>query len=330
MVAGVITLSFLLLTALTACNRFGAPPENSAPPVMSGETAEDEAEVDATVAQTIATDGTHTITGTVDGQILVTAEEVTLILDGATITCADGSAILGKDGHGASVTQNLTVELQGANTVSGSAHGIQGTDNLTVTGTGSADITAGKDGLHAGDALTIQNGTINVRESYEGIEAATVAITGGVTTIHASDDGINAATDTGEVTPDVAISGGEVFVYSGSDGIDSNGTLEITGGSVVIFIDAPQDGDATDVERSGTIQPAVYGSGTIKAGTALSVGGVWSGTAESGATAFFVCVPGLVSGQSYAITADGGDFGNATATTTIQGMMMGGGRGGKG
>ncbi|HCC35496.1 MAG TPA: hypothetical protein DEQ02_07630, partial [Ruminococcaceae bacterium] len=128
-----------------------------------------EEELIATVAQTITTNGTHTITGTVNGQILVIAEDVTLILDSATINCSDGAGILGYYEGG---KQNLTVELSGACSVTSAVnHGIQGKDNLIISGDGAVDITAAKDGLHAGDDLTVESSTLRITADDDGIQA---------------------------------------------------------------------------------------------------------------------------------------------------------------
>ncbi|MDR0813022.1 MAG: carbohydrate-binding domain-containing protein [Oscillospiraceae bacterium] len=304
----------------------GAPPAGGFPN-GGGFPFEEETEKDSTSsesenpAQTITKDGTYTITGDVNGQILVTAKTVTLILDGANIKCDDGSAIIGYYDGG---KQKLTVELRGTNTVSGAAHGIQGKDELTVTGSGTVSISAAKDGLHGGDKLTVAGGNINIVSSYEGIEAPEIIISGGNTVIHASDDGINAATDDKTVTPSITITGGELTVYSNSDGIDSNGTLSVAGGTVAIFINAPRDGDTTDVERGGSVARAMlYATASVAAGTKISVGD-WSIVTESAATSLCLILPGVESGQTYRITADGALLAETAATVTIQGMMTGG------
>jgi hypothetical protein len=280
-----------------------------------------------TPGKTITEDGTYTVSGNIDGQILVIAKTVTLVLDSATVNCSDGSGILGYYEGG---KQNLTVELKGESTVTSTVgHGIQGKDNLIITGSGSVGVTAVKDGLHAGNDLTIGGGIINVLESFEGVEASSITINGGDTTVHATDDGINAATDSASVTPSIEISNGTLTIYANSDGIDSNGTLEITGGNVLVFLNG-REGDVLDVVASATILPAVSGAVSINAGATVSVGDVWDGKAISGANAFFICVPDLVSGQSYTIVSNGNELTTATATTTVQEMSgnMGNNRGG--
>jgi hypothetical protein len=291
---------------------------------------DDEGDVDVTPAKTISKDGEYTLTGVIDGQVLVTAENVTLILDGATIKCDEASAILGKDGNGDKVTQNLVVELRGENTVtSGAKHGIQGKDNLTIKGTGTVKVSATKDGLHAGDILTVEDGSVNIVESYEGMEAPNIVISGGNHVVHSSDDGVNAAVDdTDTLTPSVKITGGILTLYTESDGVDSNGTLDVTGGTVAVFINAPRDGDPLDVERESNIIPALFGISTIaKAGAKLEVGSLYATTLETDITSFCLILPGVKNGESYSITANGTELIKATATTTVTSMMGGGARG---
>jgi hypothetical protein len=287
---------------------------------------DDGEEVDVVPARTISEDGEYTLSGDINGQVLVTAENVTLILDGANITCVEASAILGKDGNGDDIIQKLTVELQGESTVtSGAKHGIQEKDDLTIRGSGTVNISAVKDGLHAGGILAVEDGTINVLKSYEGMEAANIVISGGTSTVNAADDGINAAVDEGDtVTPSILMTGGTLVVYCTGDGIDSNGTLDISGGTAVIFIGATRDGDTADVDRGGSILPALFGTAQISAGTHIEVGN-WSFTPTSDVTAFCLMLPGLTEGTSYDVTANGNALATITATTTIQSMMMGGG-----
>ena len=73
--------------------------------------------------------------------------------------------------------------------------------------------------------------TETTKLSPEGIEGkAGVAISGGTINVQTTDDCINASYSTAAVT----ISGGTIFAYSSdNDAIDSNGTLAISGGTIV-------------------------------------------------------------------------------------------------
>lgn len=142
--------------------------------------------------------------------------------------------------------------------------------DITLTN-GSFTITSGDDGIHADDTLTIDNGSINITESYEGLEGADVIINDGDIQIVSDDDGINAAGGSdqdsaaepfidhfrqgGDYT--IQIHGGTVLVDAKGDGLDSNGTIEMDGGSVVVF--GPSDGGngALDYEEAFKINGGI-------------------------------------------------------------------------
>ena len=151
---------------------------------------------------------------------------------------------------------------------------------------GSLTITSGDDGIHADAAVNIEGGTIVVNESYEGIEGLSISISGGSTTVTASDDGLNAAggnssagsqtfgsDDWGGGAPggmndggtdgSIVISGGANHITAGGDGIDSNGSVEISGGYTVV--EGPSSGDTSVLDYNGTA--------SIKAGTFIGTGG---------------------------------------------------------
>lgn len=124
-------------------------------------------------------------------------------------------------------------------------------------------LSSGDDAIHADGDLTVTEGTIDVLTSYEGMEAATMTLAGGIVTIVASDDGINVAggndgTD-GQFGPDqfqadgnlwLLISGGTITVTAGSDAIDSNGHATMTGG--VVSLTAATLGEGETIDVNGT------------------------------------------------------------------------------
>jgi len=336
-----LTAALLLLLSFSAC---GKEDEKTNVPSGTLNTIETETETqtgtDISGGVTISEDGEHVITGRVDGQILVTAENATIVLKDAVIENPNGPAILGDDGNGGDVKQNLTVKLEGSSTVTGGVkHGIQGKDNLIITGDGQVDVYAEKDGLHAGNTLTVNSGTVTVRQSYEGAEAPEINITGGTLILYADDDGINAASDDATDTPSVNITGGLVCIYSCSDGIDTNGTIEITGGTVLSFINAPMDGEPIDTERSSAVLPTLFVETGFTPGSVITVEDedgsvIFSWTAAERATSFSLTMPDLVNGDVYLVYADDDLLDTLTASTVVQGtmggQMPGGGGGNRG
>lgn len=136
---------------------------------------------------------------------------------------------------------------------------------------GNLTLASGDDGIHSDQTLTIDNGHINVTESYEGLEGANIIINNGDIQVCSSDDGINAAggsddDNNAQPSPDhfmqggdykLEIHGGTILIDAKGDGLDSNGTIEMDGGSVIVF--GPSDGanGAIDYEASFTIDGGI-------------------------------------------------------------------------
>ena len=155
---------------------------------------------------------------------------------------------------------------------------------------GSLTINAQDDGIHADAKVIIEGGSIIINESYEGIEGLSIQISGGSTTLTATDDGLNAAggnstsgngafggddwngggmMNDGGNGGSIVISGGNVSITAGGDGVDSNGSVEITGGYTVV--QGPSSGDTSVLDYNGTA--------TISGGTFIGTGG--AGMAEN-------------------------------------------------
>lgn len=143
---------------------------------------------------------------------------------------------------------------------------------------GTFAISTGDDGVHADENLKISGGTVNISKSYEGLEGATIDITGGKITIIASDDGINAAggndesgfgggmardTFGGSSSYYINISGGTINIDASGDGIDSNGSLTVSGGE--IYVSGPTSGGDSALDYDGTAQ--ITGGIVIAAGS---------------------------------------------------------------
>jgi len=112
--------------------------------------------------------------------------------------------------------------------------GSTGEGIINITG-GELELYSGDDGIHADNELNITGGSINVKMSYEGLEANFINIDGGSTYVYGVDDGLNASKKINK-TPYINITGGylDVTVSNGdTDGIDSNGYYVQKGGVVV-------------------------------------------------------------------------------------------------
>ncbi len=144
--------------------------------------------------------------------------------------------------------------------------GAKSVGEVVVNG-GSITITSGDDGVHGDEKVTINNGVVNVVTSYEGIEANVIEIKGGSVYVYATDDGLNACN--GSSTPLISISGGYLDVTTGTgdtDAIDSNGNINMTGGTVLVKGGNSQGNMAGSVDTDGKI--------TITGGTIVALGGI--------------------------------------------------------
>ena len=266
---------------------------------------------------TLANGGSFTADGdtNIDGAVYA-KDDITFNGSGSlTITSPAGHGVVGND----------DIKFGGGTyTITASAHGVKANDSARfaesdVTITAGADkdgvhvsdnddasasesdgffyiadgtltINAQDDGIHADAQVIIEGGTITVNESYEGIEGLSIKISGGSTTVTASDDGLNAAggnsasgsqafggddwngggmMSDGGTDGSITISGGSVKITAGGDGVDSNGSVEISGGYTVV--QGPTNGDTSVLDYNGTA--------TVKAGTFIATGG--AGMAQS-------------------------------------------------
>lgn len=195
---------------------------------------------------------------------------------------------------------NALLIQQGTFVIDSADDAIHSNYSVTIDG-GSFQISSGDDGIHAEAYLNINGGTTTIAESYEGLEAAQIHISGGTTQFFSSDDGLNAAggssfelvdgllvlKDTSsydteqtfggrggmfevEDNCDITISGGNLTVTtSNGDGIDSNGILNVSGGTVLVFGSSSGGEGALDYT----------GSSSISGGTLVALGS--SGMAQS-------------------------------------------------
>lgn len=163
------------------------------------------------------------------------------------------------------IKAGTSIALQGGSYVLDcSDDAIHAGSDVTISD-GTYTVSTGDDAFHSDEALTITDGEINVLTSYEGLEGTAVTISGGSVHVVSSDDGVNAAggadgsgfggfgrgNNFGGANSDsyIDISGGYLVVAAGGDGLDSNGTMTMSGGTVIVSSTGQGDG-ALDYESS--------------------------------------------------------------------------------
>ncbi len=121
--------------------------------------------------------------------------------------------------------------------------------NITVNG-GNISLYSNDDGIHAENAVHIKGGTLDVENSYEGVEGLQVIISGGNVCVYAKDDGVNATATSGT---GVTLSGGYLYIYCTGDGIDTNSRSAYTGisfeGGDAVIIANSSGNSAIDTEQ---------------------------------------------------------------------------------
>lgn len=222
---------------------------------------------------------------------------------------------------------------------------------VTITG-GTYSIYTGDDAVHSDTTTTIGGGDMTVHSSYEGIEGLNINITGGTMRLTTSDDGINAAggadgsgtTNPGRPGAPGGSIGGDTSKYSlniggtayvvvnaKGDGVDSNGSLTVSGGTLIVQQsgggNSGFDADGTRLINGGLViivdggdmieypstSSAQYIFSTSVTGSANSLLAVKN---SSGSTLFvfnpaisykhiMISAPGLTNGQTYSVYTGG-------------------------
>ena len=213
-----------------------------------------------------------------DGNMLISGG--TLVL---TSTGAGGKGI-NVDGNFTATGGSITIKTSGNAVVASSTGTLSVVTSSQQLDRYDSDYKSSPKGIKVDGAIVISdNAVINVTTTGaggEGIESkSNIDITGGQTTVYATDDGINASknTSTGG-SGDLTINGGYVFSKSsGNDGIDSNGNCYIKGGLVyAIGTTSPEKSIDANTEEGKKLY--------ITGGTIIAVGDLESGASISSGT----------------------------------------------
>lgn len=243
--------------------------------------------------------GTYNITAADDG---IRGKDSVYVVDGDFTINAKGDSI--KSTNETTVGKGFVLIEKGSFNLTASAKGVKAINSIliydgdfTINSTddaihtnnyigimgGDFVISSGDDGIHADKKLILEDGAINIKKSYEGLEAQAITISGGDISIVASDDGLNAgggadASATNrqgagmfDVDTDcvLTISGGKIYVNASGDGVDSNGYLYFNGGTVTV--DGPTNNGNGALDAGAGI--------VMNGGTVIAVGA--SGMAET-------------------------------------------------
>lgn len=272
---------------------------------------------------TLAGEGTLTVTGNY-GDGIASGDGLTIAGGTIKVTAAD-DGIKGKD---------YVDILGGTIDVTATSDGIKATNDTDAERgwvrllDGAVTISVGDDGFKSEHELEIAGGTLTIKESVEAIEGQYLTISGGVTNATSSDDGINATIPSTTTTTTsggfgggmdqvvdafISITGGELTLNVEGDGIDSNGTAEISGGTVIVNGPSTGGNGATDAAGGLTIT-----GGTLIQGDS---GDMFEGM--EGAYAQFSA--SVSSGDTVTVTNSSGEVvAEYTSTKTISQVVVAG------
>lgn len=161
---------------------------------------------------------------------------------------------------------------------------------VTING-GNLRLASDDDGIHGDESVTVNDGFILIANSYEALEGQAINIHGGKILATAADDGFNAAASDsssqkeadgggnfrggmgGRMENDssckITMTDGYVLLLAQGDGVDSNGSVELSGGKLIVY--GPTNGGNGALDYGGNF--------TVTGGTLLATGS--AGMAQS-------------------------------------------------
>lgn len=231
---------------------------------------------------TITQAGEYTVTGLLsEGQIVVNADdnaEITIVLNGTSITCSNGSPIYIKNADNVKIkseenTYNCIVDARteaddnsdNSSSENGNA-AIYAACDLKLVGKGALSVTGNyNNGIQSKDDLSIKNVTIKVNAVNNAIKGNDeVAIESGeIIAISRKGDGIKTSNSSlsnkGKRKGNVIISGGNIDIYAACDGIDAAYGVDVSGdGNLNIYTDTYSDySEAVAADNSGSSASSV-------------------------------------------------------------------------
>lgn len=198
---------------------------------------------------TISKAGAYELTGSSSNAKIVIevgkSDEVTLMLNGVSLTSADGSVIDCESGKTLALylvddTENSLADSADYTFANGETEpdgAVFSRADLVIMGGGSLSVTSNyKDAIKCKDGLSIKSGTLNITAADDGIVGKDyVHISGGKLTVNTQSDGIKSTNDADDGRGYITISGGELDITAGKDGIQAEKELTVEGGKLTVF-----------------------------------------------------------------------------------------------
>ncbi|MGN7297059.1 carbohydrate-binding domain-containing protein [Ferdinandcohnia sp. SAFN-114] len=192
------------------------------------------------------------------------------------------------------IKAGTTITITGGNLkIDSLEDAVHSNQDVLISG-GITKISTGDDGIHSDQNVVLNGGELSIDKSLEGIEGTNITVADGNYHVIAEDDGINinggsdefgmpagfgnmnppVATDTqekqdttvstesenqAETTDEgiLLIKGGYLFVNANGDGLDSNTSIKMTGGTVIVYGPTNNGNAALDYNNSFDIEGGI-------------------------------------------------------------------------
>lgn len=293
---------------------------------------------------TITQAGEYTVSGLLsEGQIVVDAAddaEITITLNGTSITCSTGSPIYVKNADSVKIkseenTYNCVVDARekASDDTSDDAGNaaIYATCDLKFVGKGALSVTGNyNNGIQSKDDLSIKNVTIKVtavNNAIKGNDAVDIE-SGEVIAISKKGDGIKTSNSSlsskGKQKGNVTISGGNIDVYAACDGIDAAYGVDVSGdGNLNIYTDTYSeyseevtDSSTTNTSSSNSGNSSSNSTGSSKSSASASMMSYTTdGTSTSDVSAAYTINTSSDNSSGITLTADTNNQNNGNMGT---------------
>ncbi len=251
----------------------------------------------------------------------IQAENILEIISG-DFDITSGSLMTSVDsGKGLKAVNEIIID-SGDIIISAKDDSVHSNGNLIIND-GTITLSSGDDGLHSDNSITINGGNISIIESYEGIEATVITINDGRIDLTSFDDGINGSSGSGsqsmsaEAAVLVTINGGTLVMDASGDGLDSNGSLVMNDGTVIVF--GPTNNGNGAIDYNGQF--------TLNGGTLLAVGsaGMAEQATSSSQNTVLINFSGVSAGELISIIdTDGNIIVSVEAPKTLSSIVYSG------
>jgi uncharacterized protein (UPF0212 family) len=209
--------------------------------------------------------GNMAITSAADG---ITAQNTVTVKGGTiNVTSGGGSSVSSGEISSKGIKGLEKVILDAGNvTVSSSDDALHSNKAIEIN-SGTYILSSASKALNADESVTINNGNISITKCEEGIESKFITVNDGVVIITSFDDSFNATAGSATEHDDQSVIyfNGGLTVLSGSNGdpLDSNGSIVMTSGTVIVH--GPASAPEVGIDYNGTFN--ISGGLLVASGT---------------------------------------------------------------